>query len=103
MRSLPTVLFESNGGVHNVVEGSVIQLYCSVVSSTATVTWTKAGSPVVLDVPHIRERTFNKNTTILSVLTIDNFMSSDSGTYHCLATDGGHSTNGTAVTLNGKI
>ena len=103
MRSLPTVLFESNGGVHNVVEGSVIQLYCSVSSSTATVTWTKAGSPVVLDVPHLRERTFNRNTTVLSVLTVDNFVSSDSGTYHCLAMDGGHSTNGTAVTLNGKI
>ena len=103
MRSLPTVLFESNGGVHNVVEGSVIQLYCSVVPSTATITWTKDGSPVVLDVPHLRERTFNESPSILSVLTVDNFVSSDSGTYHCLAVAEGHSSNGTEVTLNGKF
>ena len=103
VRSLPTVLFESNGGMHNVVEGSVIQLYCSVLSSTATVTWTKDGSPVVLDVPHLRERTFNDSTTVLSVLTVDNFVSSDSGTYHCVAVDEGHSSNGTAITLAGKI
>ena len=51
--SLPSVLFESNGGLHNVVEGSVIQLYCSVESTTASFSWTKDGNLVVIDVPHL--------------------------------------------------
>ena len=67
--SLPSVLFHSNGGLHNVVEGSVIQLYCSVESTTASFTWTKDGNPVVIDVPHLRERTSNDSTTVTSVLT----------------------------------
>ena len=101
--SLPTVLFESNGGVHNVVEGSVIQLYCSVPSPTATLTWTKNGSPVVLDVPHLRERTVNDSDTgtINSVLTIDYFVSSDNGVYQCFAEDNGLNSGGGTLTLSG--
>ena len=103
--SLPSVLFESNGGVHNVVEGSVIQLYCSVASSTAIFSWTIDGSPAVLDVPHLRERTVSIDTanTATSTLTVDNFQSSDSGTYQCLAQGGGSTGNGTALTLTGKL
>ena len=103
MTSLPSVLFESNGGLHNVVEGSVIQLYCSVESTTASLSWTKDGSPVVIDIPHLRERTSNDSTTTTSVLTVDNFQSSDTGTYQCSASDGVRTANGDNVTLNGKF
>ena len=41
--SLPAVLFQTNGGVHNITAGSVIQLYCSVQSTTASFSWTKDG------------------------------------------------------------
>ena len=101
--SLPSVLFHSNGGLHNMVEGSVIQLYCSVESTTATFSWTKDGNPVVIDVPHLRERTSNDSTTTTSVLTVDNFQSSDAGIYQCSARDGMRTGNGANVTLNGKI
>ena len=102
--SLPSVLFESNGGVHNVVEGSVIQLYCSVVFSTATFTWTIDGSPAVFNVPHLRERTVSNDTANIttSTLTVDNFQSSDSGTYQCLVENSGRTYNGSATTLIGK-
>ena len=99
--SLPFVLFQSNGGIHNVVEGSVIQLYCSVESTTASFSWTKEGSPVVIDVPHLRERISNDSSTTTSVLTMDNFQSSDTGTYQCSARDGMKTGNGAYVTLNG--
>ena len=100
--SLPSVLFHSNGGLHNVVEGCVIQLYCSVESTTASFFWTKDGNPVVIDVPHLRERTTNDSTTTTSVLTVDNFQSNDTGTYQCSARDGMRTGNGANVTLNGK-
>ena len=98
--SLPSVLFESNGGLHNVVEGSVIQLYCSVESTTVSFSWTKDGNPVVIDVPHLRERTTYDSTTTTSVLTVDNFQSSDTGTYQCSARDGMRTGNGETVILN---
>ena len=105
MTSLPSALFESNGGVHNVVEGSVIQLYCTVASSSTIFTWTINGSLAVLDVPHLRERRVSNNNanTATSVLTVDNFQSSDSGTYKCLAQDGASTGNGTAVMLTGNV
>ena len=99
--SLPAVLMQSNGGVHNVVQGSVIQLYCSVQSTTTTFSWTKDGGPVVIDVPHLRERTCSDSTTTTSVLTIDNFQSSDNGLYQCMATDGENSGNGRMANLIG--
>ena len=84
------------------VEGSVIQLYCSVESTTASFSWTKDGSPVVIDVPHLRERTSNDNTITTSVLTVDNFQSADSGSYQCSVSDGVRSGNGQNVTLHGN-
>ena len=87
------------------VQGSVIQLYCSVESPTATFSWTKDGYSVIIDVPHLRQRTCNDGSTTTSVLTIDGFQSGDNGTYQCLARDGvdsHHSGNGTVVTLTGK-
>ena len=80
----------------------MIQLYCSVESTTATLFWTKNGSQVVLDVPHLRERTTNETITI-SVLTVDAFQFSDSGTYQCHAEDGNSTWSGTTVTLTGKF
>ena len=101
--SLPSVLFQSNGGLHNVVEGSVIRLYCSVESTTASFIWIKDGIPMVIDVPHLRERTSSDSTTTTSVLTVDNFQSSDTGTYQCSASNGMRTGNGANVTLNGKF
>ena len=101
--SLPAVLFQTNGGVHNITAGSVIQLYCSVQSTTASFSWIKDGRPVVIDVPHLRERTCNDSTTATSVLTVDNFQSSDSGTYQCMAIDGDSAAPGDTVELRGII
>ena len=80
----------------------MIHLYCSVESTTASFSWTKDGSPVVIDVPHLQERTSNDSTTTTSVLTVDNFHSTDTGTYQCSASDGMRTGNGPSVTLNGK-
>ena len=101
--SRPSVLFLTNGGVQNIVAGSVIQLYCSVQSSTATFSWTKDGRPVVMDVPHLRERTCNDSTNATSVLTVDNFQSGDNGTYQCRAVDGSTAGHGDNIALRGKI
>ena len=101
MTSLPDALFQDNGGVHNVVNGSVIQLFCSVESLNVTFSWTKDGSPVVIDVPNLRERTCNDSTTTTSVLTIEDFQSNDNGTYQCMATNGQESGIGSSTTLTG--
>ena len=54
--SLPESLFGASGGAHSVVEGSVIQLYCSVEPDNVTVSWTKDNIQVIIDVPHLRVR-----------------------------------------------
>lgn len=100
--SLPVILFQTNGGVHNVTEGSVVQLYCSVQSTTATFSWIKNGTPVVLDVPHLRERACTTVATSMSVLTVDNFQSGDGGTYQCMSVDGNNTGYGEMVELIGK-
>ena len=84
MTSLPEALFQADGGVRNVVEGSVIQLFCSVKSTAATFFWTKDGTAVVIDVPHLRERTTIIDITTISMLTVDNFQSTDDGLYQCI-------------------
>ena len=81
----------------------MIQLYCSVESTTATFSWTKDRSPVVIDVPHLRERTTNDSTTTTSVLTVDNFQSSDNGVYQCSTRDGMNTESGDTVTLTGIV
>ena len=101
IKSLPAVLFQTNGGVHNVVAGSVIQLYCSVQSTTASFSWTKDRILVITDVPHLRERTSNNGTTATSVLIVDNFQSSDSGSYQCMAVDGSSTGRGESIELRG--
>ena len=67
--SLPESLFGNSGGVHSVVEGSVIQLYCSVEPDNVTVSWTKDDVPVIIDVHHLRVRTSSNGTQNTSVLT----------------------------------
>ena len=101
MTSLPAALFQDNCGVHNVVEGSVIQLFCSVESLNVTFSWTKDGSPVVIDVPNLHERTCNDSTTTTSMLTIEDFQSSDNGTYQCMVTSRQESGIGRSTTLTG--
>ena len=84
MTSLPEVLFQADGGMQNVVEGSVIQLFCSIEFTRVTFSWTKDGRSVVINVPHLRERTTSNSNTTTSMLTIDNFQSTDNGLYQCL-------------------
>ena len=70
-------------------------------STSATFSWTKDGSPVVINIPHLFERTCNDSTTTRSALTIDSFQSSDNGTYQCMATDGQQCGCGNTTTLTG--
>ena len=101
--SLPTVFFQSNGGLHNVVEGSVIQLYCSVEFTTASFFWTKDGYPVVVDIPHLIVRTCNDSTTTTSVLTVDNFQFTDNGIYQCHAVAGTETGKGSSVSFISEL
>ena len=103
MTSLPEALFQVNGRVHNVVEGTVIQLYCVADSTAATFSWTKDGNPAMINIPHLRERTSSIDTTATSVLTIDGFYSSDDGAYQCTAMDGGSTVSGNSTTLTGMV
>ena len=102
--SLPAALFQVNSGVHNIVQSSVIQLYCTANATTATFSWRKDGSAVVIDVPHLLERTTNDGmSTATSVLTVDNFQSSDDGRYQCMAMDSGTTATGSSVILTGTL
>ena len=101
MTSLPAVLF--NGVNQSIVEGSVIWLYCEVnsVSPSLTVTWNKDNIPLEQDVPHIRMRSSNTTSSSTFLLVVDNFQSSDDGTYQCIAEDGAMRGNGASLTLTG--
>ncbi len=82
---LPDALWVSNAGIHNVVEGHVIQVYCFANGFTApTITWRKDGTEVSHDPPHIFIRTSVDGLN--STLTIDQFDASDDGLYFCSAT-----------------
>ena len=67
---LPDVLFQNNSGVHNVVEQSVIWMYCTANSTTATITWTKDGENLVNNPPHIQIRTSNNNNETSSTSSL---------------------------------
>ena len=104
MNPLPNILFEDNGGVHNVVERSVIQLYCTAISSTTilpTITWTKDGVALVNDPPHIRIRSSSSGMSTTSSLVVDNFQGSDNGSYVCQASDGTVTVNSSTLSLTG--
>ena len=95
---LPDILFQNNSGVHNIVQQSVIWLYCTANSANATITWTKDGETLVNDPTHIRIRSSNSGISTTSSLVVDNFQSSDNGGYVCQARDG--MMNGSSSTLN---
>ena len=98
----PEALTTSSG---NVVEGSVIQVYCTVENNNdISFTWTLNGTTLLNDPPHIRIRTNTDGTDTTSVLTVDNFRDTDNGVYQCTATDTTSMVagNGTAVSLTGQ-
>lgn len=101
--SLPDALFNVNSGMRDVVEGTVIQLYCVADSTAATFSWTKDGSSVVINVPHLRERTWIEGDTAASMLTIDGFYSTDNGAYECTAMDGASTVSGDTTVLTGMV
>ena len=106
--TLPEALVNVNSSV---VEGSVIQIYCTVeMDTTVTFTWTLNGTALLNDPPHIRIRQDNlpvRSASLLtddstSVLTVDYFRDTDNGVYQCTATNGDASCgSGTAVYLTG--
>jgi len=103
--TLPDILFLNNSGVHNIAPQSVIWLYCTADSTTATpsITWTKDGVTLVNDPPHIRIR--SSNDTLLSAtssLVVDNFGIADDGSYVCQASDGTASMSSSTLSLTGR-
>ncbi len=98
---LPDTLWVINAGIHNIVEGHVIQVYCNATGFTApTITWTKNGTEVSPDPPHIFIRTSVSGLT--SVLTIDHFNTSDDGAYLCSANGVSGSATSGALNLTSK-
>ena len=99
---LPDILFQNNSGVHNIVEKSVIWLYCTADSATATITWTKDGVTLDNDPAHIRIRSFNSSEmSTTSSLVVDNFQTPDDGNYECQARDGMLSASSSTLNLTG--
>ena len=100
--SLPEVLF--NGGSQDIVEGSVVWLYCEVdtVYSTVTATWNKDSEPLVQDVPHIHMETSSSDSSTTFLLMVDDFQTSDSGVYQCTTQEGAVTAMGTALNLTGN-
>ena len=106
----PEAIVSSSG---NMVEGSVIQIYCTVeTDTTVTFTWTLNGTALLNDPPHIRIRQDNlpvRSASLLtddstSVLTVDKFRDTDNGVYQCTTTNGTASSgSGTAVSLTGVL
>ena len=83
----------------NIVETAVIQLYCSGSGTTIEeITWSKDGTTLTNDPPHLRIR---GSSTDMSVLTIDNFNSSDDGQYVCHVTGSTGSATSPILTLTG--
>ncbi len=64
----PEALISSSGSTSHVVEGSVIQIYCTVEDdTTVTFTWTHNGEPLLNDPPHIRSYQTRQYSTTLSI------------------------------------
>ena len=104
--TLPNVLFEDEDMTHKIVSGSVIQLFCSATSTTATpiITWTSGGMAVINDPPHIRIRNSSNNTEMSATtsLLIDNFGPPDDGNYACHVTDGTATADKATIIINGQ-
>ena len=97
---LPEVLWGTGGDVsRNIVETAVTQLYCSGSGATIVgITWSKDGTTLTNDPPHLRIR---GSSTDMSVLTIDNFNSSDDGQYVCHVSGNTGSATSPILTLTG--
>jgi len=105
--TLPDILFLNNSGVHNIAPQSVIWLYCTVNSATATpsITWTKDGVTLVNDPPHIRIRSTSNDVEMstTSSLVVDNFgIADDDGSYVCQASDGTTTVSSSTLSLTGR-
>ena len=100
--SLPDILFQNNSGVHNIVEQSVIWLYCTANSANATITWTKDGVTLVNDPAHIRIRSSSSGMSTTSSLVVDNFQTPDNGDYECQARDGMMTAGSSMLSLTGE-
>jgi hypothetical protein len=87
------------------MKGSVVWLHCEAISRNPilAMTWTKDDVPLVQDVPHIRIRRSQNGDVSTSLLVLDGFLSSDSGTYQCRAEDEMRRENGIALTLTGIV
>lgn len=85
------------------MEGSVIWLYCRVnsVAPSLRVRWTKDGTTLVRNVPHIRTTNSSSATSSTFVLVLDSFQATDDGLYQCTAEDGGDTVTSTPLTLTG--
>lgn len=92
----------------------MIWLYCQVNSAAPnlTVTWTRDGTPLVEDIPHIRMKNSIISDDVISLsgdnstaflLIVDSFQGSDSGVYQCTAEVGEDIVNGTALMLTGTL
>ena len=99
---LPDILFQNNSGVHNIVEQSVIWVYCTADSSNVTITWTKDGETLVNDPAHIRIRSSSSGMSTTSSLVVDNFQTPDNGNYECQARDGMLTTSSSTLSLTGE-
>ena len=101
--ALPDLLFVNNSGVHNVKLGTVIRARCTANSSSAPLlTWFKDGASLANDPPHIRIRSSSSGSQVISVLTIDNFTSTDDGDYYCEASDDTDTLTSTTLSLSGQ-
>ena len=98
---LPDILFQNNSGVHNIVQQSVIWLYCTADSANATITWTKDGMTLVNDPAHIRIRSSSSGMSTTSSLVVNNFQTPDDGDYVCQARDGMVTVNSSTLSLTG--
>ena len=92
-------------GSQNILEGSVVWLYCLTIpkSPAVTVTWNKDGKPLVQDVPHIRLRSTGSDADMYStfLLVIEPVDITDSGVYQCSAQEGENIAMGPALTITG--
>ena len=100
--SLPDILFNGSN-TRNIVEGSVIWLFCEVDSNASTLSlmWNKDGKSLVQDVPHIIFRTFTTSSSTTLLLVLDNVVSSDTGLYQCSAHDGDNNVTGNPLDITG--
>ena len=88
------------------MEGSVIWLYCTgnSESATPTITWVKNGVTLRNDPPHILIRSSSNVTDMLtsSSLVVDNFGLADDGSYMCQASDGTATVSSSTLSLTGR-